>query len=125
MVNAVKFSHAYGNHLGALHFIWRVPEEINPSDMLARNMTTADLVKGRIDVYHTHAMRREAMSTFGRICGVKPAFLREVYKRLTGDASASQTTDEAAVDTRIHLALDCEDPSIISDLRELNEGQSE
>ena len=23
-MNAVQFSHAYGNHLGTLHFIWRV-----------------------------------------------------------------------------------------------------
>lgn len=124
-MNAVKFSHAYGNHLGTLHFIWRVPEGISPSDMLSRNMKTADSVKGGIDVYHTRAMRREAMSTFGRICGVKPAFLRELYRRLTGDASASRTTDEAAVDTRIRLVFDCEDPSIISDLRELNEGRPE
>ena len=125
MVNAVKFSHAYGNHLGTLHFIWRVPEGISPSDMLSRNMKTADSVKGEINVYHTRAMRREAMSSFGRICGVKPAFLRELYKRLTGDTSASRTTDEAAVDTRIRLVLDSEDPSIISDLRELNEGRPE
>lgn len=76
---AVKFSHAYGNHLGTLHFIWCVSEGISPSDMLSRNMKTADSVKGGIDVYHTRAMRREAMSTFGRICGVKPAFLRELY----------------------------------------------
>lgn len=98
-MNAVKFSHAYGNHLGTLHFIWHVPEGISPSYMLSRNMKAAASVKGRIDIYHTCAMRREAMSTFGRICGVKPAFLREVYKRLTGDVSASRTTDEAAVDT--------------------------
>ena len=60
-VNAVKFSHAYGNHLGTLHFIWRVPEGISPSDMLSRNTKTANSVKGGIDVYHTRAMRREAM----------------------------------------------------------------
>ena len=75
----MKFSHAYGNHLGTLHFIWHVPEEIGPSDMLTRNKKAAESVKGEINVYHTHAMRREAFSSFGRICGVKPAFLREMY----------------------------------------------
>ena len=43
----------------------------------------------------------------------------------TGDASASRTSDEAEVDTRIHHVLDCEDPGIVCDLRELNEGQPE
>jgi hypothetical protein len=65
------------------------------------------------------------MSSSGRICGVNPAFLRELYKRLIGDASASRTTDDSATDTRIRLVLDCEDHSIISDLRELNEGRPE
>ena len=88
--------------------------------MLSRNTKNADSVKGGIDICHTRAMRREAMSSFGRICGVKPAF-RELYKRLTGDASASRITDKAAFDTRIRLVLDCDDHSIISDLRELNE----
>ena len=123
-MNAVQFSHAYGNHLGTLHFISCVPEAVSLSDMLSRNTKTADSVKGGTDIYHTRAMMREAMSSFGRICGVKPAFLCELYKRLTGDASASRITDEAAVDIRIRLILDYEDTSIISDLREPNEGRT-
>ena len=65
------------------------------------------------------------MNTFGRICGVKPKFLREIYKHLTGDMSASRTANEAEVDTRVRLALDGEDANIIVDLRELNEGRQE
>ena len=29
--HAVKFSHAYGNNLGTLHFIWRIPDGISSS----------------------------------------------------------------------------------------------
>ena len=74
--------------------------------MLVSNMKTTDSVEGRIDVYHTHAMRRDPMRTNGRICGVKPVFLRKVYKRLMGNASASRTTGEAAVNTCVHLLPD-------------------
>ena len=123
--HSVMFSHAYSNNLGTLHFIWRVPEGISASDLLERNMKSADLVKERRDVYHTRAMRKEATHIFGSICGIKPAFLREIYKRLTGDASASRTSNEAAVDDRIRLVLDCVDPSVVYDLRQLNEGRPE
>lgn len=42
---------------------------------------------------------------------------------MTGDVSASRTADKAEVDARVRLLLDCEDPSIMWDLRELNKGQ--
>ena len=65
------------------------------------------------------------MHCFGQICGIKPGYLREIYKRLTGDASASRTADEAEVDACVRLLLDSKDSSIVWDLRELNKGQPE
>ena len=124
-VHAINFSHSYGNNLGTMHFMWCIPESITESELLCQNMIVAQSVREKIQTYHTHAMRKEAMNTFGRICGVKPKFLREIYKRLTGDMSASRTTNEAEVDTRVRLALDGEDANIIVDLRELNEGRQE
>ena len=124
-VPAVMFSHAYGNNLGTHHFVWRVPVGSSPSDTLGRNTKAAQSIKDKIDVYHTRAMQKEATRTFGRICSIKPAFIREIYRRLTGDASASRTANEAEVDARIRLVLDCEDPSIVCDLREFNKGRPE
>ena len=114
-VLAVKFSHSYGNSLGTMRFMWCIPGSITESELL-QNMIVAESVREKIQVYHTRAMRREAMNTFGRICGVKLKFLREIYKRLTGDMSASRTANEAEVDTRVRLALDG-DANIIVDLR--------
>lgn len=124
-VHAVMSIHAYGNNLGTLHFIWRVPDGISQSELLDQNLKTAQTVQEKIGVYHTRAMQKAATHSFGRICGIKPAYLREIYKRLTGDASASRTSDEAEVDVRIRLLLDSEDSSIVCDLRELNKGQPE
>ena len=125
VVSAVMFSHAYGNNLGTHHFVQHIPVGTSPSDMLERNMKAAQSIKDKIDVYHIRAMQKEATRTFGRICGVKPAFLREICRHLTGDASASHTANEAEVDARVRLVLDCEDPSIVCDLRELNKGRPE
>ena len=59
---------------------------------------------------------------FGRISpGVKPAVLCYFYKELTGDCSASNTTQESQVDERVHQLIDMEpeDPNTIVDLRKV------
>ena len=48
--------------------------------------------------------------------------MRELYRKLTGDASSSHDAAEAVVDERVQLALDTEDPEIIHDLRHYNQG---
>ena len=105
-MHVVKFSHSNGNNLGTMHFMWCIPESITESELLRQNMIVAQSVREKIQIYHTRAMRKEAMNTFGRIHGVKPTFLHEIYERLTGDMSASRTANEAEVDTRVRLALD-------------------
>ena len=67
-------------------------------------------------------MRREFIQYFGRATNLKAAFLREVYRRLTGDCKAS---DQAEVDRRIARILDEEDPQLIWDLRSHNQGRPE
>ena len=100
-VHAVKFSHSYGNNFGTMHFMWCIPESITKSELLHQNMIVAQSVREKIQIYHTRGMRKDVMNTFGRICGVKPKILREIYKCLTGDMSASCTANEAEVDTRV------------------------
>lgn len=53
----------------------------------------------------------------------KPSVLREIYRRLTGDMSASETSDQALVDAKIRLIIDLQDPSIVDDLRQHNPGR--
>ena len=68
-------------------------------------------------------MRREFIHMFGTVTHAKPAFLRAAYRRLTGDASAPDSTEQAEVDSRVAQLLDTEDPDLIWDLRVLNEGR--
>ena len=103
----VRFTHACGNNKGNIHFLWKIPMDTSAEELLQMNHSTATCVKSTMDTY-TRAMRHEALQSFGRNYDAKPAVLRELYHRLTGDASASATADQA-VDDRIRLALDGED----------------
>ena len=64
------------------------------------------------------------MSSFGRATNSKPAFLREAYRRLTGDCSASDTLDQVKVDERVAELLEHEDIDTW-DLRVNNQGRPE
>ncbi len=70
-------------------------------------------------------MRREFVHSFGTVTHSKPAFLREAYRRLTGDYSSSSNDDENAVDERVRQMLDNEDTDLICDLRVNNKGHPE
>jgi len=37
-----------------------------------------DMLKGDLPVYHTRAMHKAAVASFGQMCGVKPAFMMEL-----------------------------------------------
>ena len=51
--------------------------------------------------------------------------MREMYRCLTRDSSASNDIGEAVVDEQIQHILQFQDPDIVSDLRHLNEGRPE
>ncbi|CAB4039823.1 Hypothetical predicted protein, partial [Paramuricea clavata] len=53
------------------------------------------------------------------------AFLREAYRRLTGDSAAARNLSEKEVGSRIQEVLDHEDPDILWDLRVNNTGRPE
>ena len=54
-------------------------------------------------------MRQTMAEKFGRISpGIKPAVLRYFYKELTGDNSASTTTQESKIDERARQLIDME-----------------
>lgn len=109
-----KFTHAFGGGVPSLHFIWKLPtDNYEEAELVQANTTVMDKLKGELPMYHTRAMRKAAVWSFGRMCGVKPAFMREIYRKLTGDASSSHDAAEAEVDEHVRLALDTEDPEVI------------
>ena len=122
-VRYVQYTHSTG-YIN-LNFMWKVPENEQVEQILDRSTKVRDELIKNIPKYHTRAMRREFITSFGRVLDCKSAVLREMYRRLTGDSFASRTTEEATIDKRVQDMLDLEDPDIICDLRVLNSGRPE
>ena len=93
--------------------------------MLKKNVNVSQELRKKLPTYHSRAMRREFINSFGRYTNSKPAFLREAYRRLTGDAAAASTTEEEEVDKRVAKLLEMEDPDLIWDLRIQSDGRPE
>ena len=85
-----------------MHFVWKIPDDLTETELLQRNMTIQQELKKCLPRYHTRAMRRAFIHSFGKVTHAKPAFLREAYRRLTDDASAASSLEEAEVNSRKH-----------------------
>ena len=122
-VKCIVYSYAaLQNHL---HFVWKLGIADDDGVRQQKNDGTKDKLKPQFPVYHSRAMRRDFISTFGRVTGVKSAFLREEYRRLTGDSAVARNMSEQEIDSRIQQALEHEDPEILWDLRVNNTGRPE
>lgn len=107
---------------GSLHFVWKISDDLTETELLQRTITIQQELKESLPRYH---MRREFIHSFGKATHAKPAFLREAYQHLTGDASAASTLEEAEVNRRVAQLLDTEDPDLAWDLRLCNAGRPE
>ena len=119
------YTHSPGGSFLSQHFLWRVPDDICVEAALAENQKVIDKLKHDLPVYHTRALKKEFVSTYGHFtANTKPFVLRSIYRELTGDASGASTTNETAIDERLKEAVSHEDIDIIVDLREENEGRT-
>ena len=114
--------YTYTGSKNHLHFLWRVSLDTGESETLQQSMKVRDELKKSFPVYHSRAMRREFIHSFGTVTHSKPTLLREAYRRLTGDNSASSNATEQEVDARIAQLLEDEDPDLVWDLRSNNSG---
>lgn len=117
----LKFS--AGNNLGSHNFIWRVGGIKSESEVLNKNAELVQSLNKELPTYHTRAMRRAFMQKASLICNVQTKEARYIYKHLSGDSSAADTSNMREVDLRVQQAFDMQDPDILTDLREHNSGQ--
>lgn len=119
----VKYT--YTGSSAFVHFVWKLDITHTETQIQQHNDDTKVKIKTELPVYHSRAMKREFMSTFGRLTGTKTGMLREMYRRLTGDSSAANYLSEEQVDERIREMVDAEDPDLIWDLRLTKSGRPE
>ena len=112
---AVRFS--YTSSREHLRFIWRINSDDTETFVQQKNDDISSNLKTQFRKYFSRAMKQHFLETFGRVSSDKPAVLREIYKKLTGDASAATNQIEKEVSDRIREIIDGEDDSLIWDLR--------
>lgn len=67
--------------MGALHFIWKLPENISEEALVSGNLKVMEEIKSSLPVFHTR-MRKQFLAEMSLF---NPAVLREMYRRLTGN----------------------------------------
>jgi hypothetical protein len=100
-----------GNYLGNLAFVWKLP----PHDVMKVKVKMK--VKELIPKYSSRGMRKDFIDRY-KTAGVKPAILRDIYRYLTDDVSAAESSKQNEVDERVaKFLLECDDPDQFYDLR--------
>ena len=120
---AIRYTYTGGYE--TLDFAWRVPNSYDDAMLLSENIKVREKLSSQIPIYHSRAMKREFVQSFGTVTNCKPSFLRKAYQYLTGDASSSRTTSEEERDKRVAEMLELQDPDLVADLRFDNKGQPE
>ena len=108
-----------------LHFVWKAHPDDDESTVLQKNEEISSELKIEFPKYFSRAMKRDLMSMVGRVTQIKPAILRSIYKKLTGDHSASANLHEKEIDDRLQECIDGDDDTLIWDLRCTNTGRPE
>ena len=116
-----KFVYSTGNNKGDALFLWKIDAADGDEEFLKSSQCISD-VRSQLPLYHTRAMQHVFAQKAGRICSLKPAQLRALYRELTGDTSVSEDAVSKTVDSRIQFVLSSEDSDLVWDLRELNGG---
>ncbi|CAH3147064.1 unnamed protein product [Pocillopora meandrina] len=103
-------------------FFWKVPNDGTDRQLSDR---VAEVLKQDMPTFHTRAMKAEFRSRFGNVAKITPAIRRANYRFLTDDSSANDNAISNALDIRMAVAINSEDPDLAVDLREMNEGRPE
>lgn len=113
------YSYYHGNYLGTIHVVWKLPDD--PAEYCdEKTVAACRHIHKFIPMYATRAMKKEFFETYQKSAKIQPALLRSVYKFLTDDATAPETTAQSEVDERLNMFLKLDDPDAIWDLRKLN-----
>ena len=103
-------------------FFWKVPNDGTDRQLSDR---VATVLKQDMPMFHTRALKAEFRSRFGNVAKITPAIRRAIYRSLTDDSSANDNAISNALDIRMAVAINSEDPDPAVDLREMNEGRPE
>ena len=93
-------------------------------ELQSRNASVVQKLSASMPQFHSRATRQSFIYLFGRVASVQPSYLREIYRQLTGDASAASSENEKEVDKSVRQVLDLEDAKVVVDLRHHNKSHT-
>ena len=88
-VKCVKYTHVAGKM--DMHFLWKTPPESSEKDVLNESSRVRDDLLKEMPLYHTRAMRREFLHSFGTVTNTKSGILQEAYRLKLGTVQQAMT----------------------------------
>ena len=111
-----KFVYKFGNNLGNLTVVWKVPPNSQESDK-TQDIRIINEVRANLPVYSTRAMRRDFINLYAPSTHLKSAHLRNIYQVLTGHVYSPKNAEQHVVDDRLcDFLLRSDDPDLVHDL---------
>ena len=111
-----KFTYSFGNFLGILVVIWKLPTKAEDRDKNLDIKIIND-IHAEIPIYSTRAMRKDFLDVYTNT-KIKPAVLRSMYEVLTGYHSPATNSCQSEVDERVvEFLLNSDDTQLVWDLR--------
>lgn len=100
--------------------MWRIPTALDDRDD-SFDIDVLDEIKQQLPTYSTRAMRKIFIEQYSKKISAKRAILRDMYRFLTQDSAAAETTKQNEVDKRFsEFVLASDDAELIYDLRANN-----
>ena len=113
------FTYAYGNYLGNMNIVWKIPEKIgdrNPSE----DARLVNISRENIMTFATRKMRKDFIEKYSKSCKIQPAILRNIHAFLTNYEYTPRDKIEENVDKHISFLLESQDTDLLFDLRRNN-----
>ena len=114
-----KFVYNFGNYLGNLTVIWKLPANKEDHDK-TEDLKLINDIREKLPVFATRTMRKDFINLYSN-CGMQPALLRNMFQVLTGYAYTPESAEQSAIDNRvIDFLLRSDDTDLVFDLRKNN-----
>eukprot|EP00117_Sycon_ciliatum_P046137 scpid97541/ scgid33083/ len=114
------YSYDPGSNIGCSWWIWKVPVDPADSDSM-KSLQLVEQCEKDAPTYATCAMRRDFANRYQMATDCGRTVLRAMFRYVSGDMSQAACPTSKAVQQRLAVALDVQDPHLVFDLRELNE----
>ncbi|XP_053379602.1 uncharacterized protein LOC128548528 isoform X2 [Mercenaria mercenaria] len=113
-----QFTYRYGNYLGNLNMVWKIPQDIRDRKSSVECQLVKDTLN-QISLYKTRRMHKDFIARYRMFA--KPVILRNMFQFLTEYEYTPESSEQSQIDLRFcECLLESEDTELIFDLRKHN-----